>query len=93
MSSAERKRRYRERQRNGVVRIVVELDRLWAAEMLAAAGFLPSADSDKRETLQAATQELLETLIAIARDEGRVPQGLRASRYGHGNTIRKDQTP
>ena len=81
MTPAERKRRYRERRRNGVVRIAVEVDRLWLAEMLAAARCLPSADCDDRTALQAATQELLELLIAITRDEGRVPQALRADCY------------
>ena len=82
---AERKKRYRERLRGGVICLGhLRGNRLWLAEMLYLGGFLTNPDVDDRAVLAAATQELLDALIVLAREEGRVPQRSSAMRYRAG---------
>ena len=69
MNDAERKRL----RRAGMVSIVLWVDRLWAAEALAQAGY-GHADADSREAVRAAAQEHLDDMIEAARG-GNVPRG------------------
>jgi hypothetical protein len=81
VSGAARKRRYRERLRDGLFLLQIESERLWLAETLAAGGYLPSADQDDTQSLNAATHRLLAKLVDFVRETGRVPQGLHADDY------------
>lgn len=67
MSAAgDRSRRYRERQRAGLVRLELWLDRLELAEALHRAGYLNHPDNDDRADLEAALQSFL---AGVTRDD------------------------
>ena len=72
---SDRKRRHRQRQRDGIVRLVIEVDRLWWAEALARGRYIANPDEDDRAELEAGTQRLADDLIEIAKAEGDVSLG------------------
>jgi hypothetical protein len=94
MSGAEpkpdRRERWRQRKRDGLVRLVIVVDKGCWAETLWSGGFIGSADEEDRQVLEAGTQRLAEALIDITRDEGRVPVAGFSKAYGD---FRKDKSP
>ena len=70
MSTAARKRRFRERQADGRAVLQVEVNLLEHADMLVAAGLLLQWDAEDRRQVELATARLLELLAG----EERVPR-------------------
>jgi hypothetical protein len=62
-SSTQRSRRFRERERNGQVRLVIDVDEVAVATLLAHHGLLPHYGTDDRDALNAAWREFIARLI------------------------------
>ena len=70
LAMSDRRSRYKQRQRDGIVRLVIYVDRLWWAEALARGRYIANPDEDDRAELEAGTQRLAHDLINIAKAEG-----------------------
>jgi hypothetical protein len=69
----ERERLKKRKQRAGMISITLWVDRLWAAEALASAGY-GHPDNDSRAAVQARAQEHFDDMIESAK-RGDVPHG------------------
>jgi hypothetical protein len=61
--STARSRRHRQRERDGIVRLEIDVDETAIANLLAHHGLLPAYGTDDRDQLQAAWREFIARLI------------------------------
>ena len=74
MSTAERKRRYRERQSNGLVVLPIEVDEVALSLALVDAGLLAPDDGDNREQLARALERVISMLDRRPAGRGSPPR-------------------